>query len=48
MLARAMSCDGVEVDSIKALEGVLAGSRANDRPLVIGARIDPTQYAVQF
>jgi len=48
MLARAMGCDGVDVDSIKALEGVLAGSRSKDRPLVIGARIDPAQYAAQF
>lgn len=48
MLARAMGCDGVEADSVKALEGVLAGARAKDRPLVIGARIEPAQYAVQF
>jgi len=48
MLARAMGCDGVEVDSIKGLEGVLAGPRAKDRPLVIGAKIDPAQYAAQF
>ncbi len=48
MLARAMGCDGVEVDNIKALEAALAGPRAKDRPLVIGARIDPAQYAAQF
>ncbi len=48
LLARSMGCDGVDVDSIKGLEGVLAGSRAKDRPLVIGARIDPAQYAAQF
>lgn len=48
MLARAMGCDGVDVDSIKGLEGALAGSRAKDRPLVIGARIDSAQYAAQF
>lgn len=48
MLARAMGCDGVEVDSAKALESVLAGARARDRPLVIGAKIDPAQYATQF
>src|ERR1035437_3176578 len=36
------------LDSIKALEGVLAGARAKDRPLVIRARIDPSQYAAQF
>jgi len=48
MLARAMGCDGVDVDSVKGLEAVLAGSRARDRPLVIGAKIDPAQYAAQF
>ena len=48
LLARAMGCDGVEVDSVKALEAVLAGARATDRPLVIGAKIDPAQYAAQF
>lgn len=48
MLARAMGCDGVDVDSVQALEGVLAGARAKDRPLVIGARIDPAQYVAQF
>jgi len=48
LLARAMGCDGVNVDSVKSLEGVLAAPRAQDRPLVIGARIDPAQYAAQF
>jgi len=48
MLARAMGCDGVEVDSAEALESVLAGARAKDRPLVIGAKIDPAQYTAQF
>ena len=48
MLARSMGCDGVNVDSIKGLEDALAGARAKDRPLVIGARIDPAQYAAQF
>ena len=48
LLARAMGCDGVEVASVKALEAVLAGARATDRPLVIGAKIDPAQYAAQF
>lgn len=48
MLARSMGCDGANVDSIKGLEGALAGARAKDRPLVIGARIDPAQYAAQF
>jgi acetolactate synthase-1/2/3 large subunit len=48
LLARAMGCDGVNVDSVKALESVLAATRAKDRPLLIGAQIDPTQYAAQF
>ncbi len=48
MLARSMGCDGVDVDSVRALDGVLTGPRAKDRPLVVGARIDPGQYAAQF
>ena len=48
LLARSMGCDGVDVDSARALEGVLGAARANDRPLVIGAHIDPAQYAAQF
>jgi acetolactate synthase I/II/III large subunit len=48
MLAQAMGCDGVNVDSAAALERALAAPRATDRPLVIGARIDPAQYAAQF
>jgi len=48
MLARSMGCDGLEVDSVKALDGVLGRPRAKDRPLVIGAKIDPAQYAAQF
>jgi acetolactate synthase-1/2/3 large subunit len=48
LLARSMGCDGVEVDSVRALEAALAGARATDRPLVIGAKIDPAQYAAQF
>jgi len=47
-LAQSMGCDGVMVDSAAALEKVLGEKRAGDRPLVIGARIDPTQYAAQF
>jgi thiamine pyrophosphate-dependent acetolactate synthase large subunit-like protein len=36
-----MGGDGIDVDTIKALEGALAGPDAEDHPLVIGARIDP-------
>ncbi len=47
-LAHAMGCDGVCVDSVAALERALAQPRSRARPLVIGARIDPAQYAAQF
>ncbi len=47
-LAPAMGCEGVMVDSAAALSRVLADARPQDRPLVIGARIDPTQYRAQF
>ncbi len=48
LLAQSMGCDGVNVESIRALESALASPRAADRPLVIGAAIDPAQYAAQF
>jgi acetolactate synthase-1/2/3 large subunit len=47
-LAPAMGCEGAMVDSAAALRKLLAGARPKDRPLVIGARIDPAQYAAQF
>ncbi len=47
-LAPAMGCEGVMVDSAAALQKLLAGARPKDRPLVVGARIDPAQYAAQF
>ena len=47
-LARAMACEGVMVDSPAALERALSGRRPKDRPLVIGAQIDPAQYTRQF
>ncbi len=47
-LAQSMGCEGVMVDSAAALERVLAGPRPADRPLVVGAKIDPAQYAAQF
>lgn len=47
-LAPAMGCEGVMVDSAAALERLLSGARPKDRPLVVGARIDPAQYASQF
>ncbi|OIQ91400.1 acetolactate synthase [mine drainage metagenome] len=48
LLAQSMGCDGVVVDSAAALERALAAPRAGDRPLVIGANIDPAQYTAQF
>jgi acetolactate synthase-1/2/3 large subunit len=47
-LAPAMGCEGVMVDSSAALGRLLAGERPKDRPLVVGARIDPSQYTAQF
>ncbi len=47
-LAESMGCAGVTVDSAAALERALAAPRAPDRPLVVGAQIDPAQYAAQF
>ncbi|MFZ2651994.1 MAG: thiamine pyrophosphate-dependent enzyme, partial [Burkholderiaceae bacterium] len=48
LLAQAMGCDGVNVDSARSLEAALAAPRSADRPLVIGAAIDASQYATQF
>jgi len=47
-LAESMSCAGATADSSAALEKVLAAPRPKDRPLVIGVKIDPAQYAAQF
>ncbi|MEM7499115.1 MAG: thiamine pyrophosphate-binding protein [Pseudomonadota bacterium] len=47
-LARALGCDGVSVGTAADLERALAEPLPADRPLVIGARIDPAQYAAQF
>ena len=46
-LADAMDCDGIYVDSETALADAYA-AQAPGRPLVIGARIDPSQYLAQF
>ena len=48
LLARSMACEGIMVDSADALSRVLAQARPQDRPLVVGARIDPAQYMAQF
>jgi acetolactate synthase I/II/III large subunit len=50
-LAEALGCDGVRVQTPAALEKALAGlatRSAGSRPLVVEARIDPSQYEVQF
>jgi acetolactate synthase-1/2/3 large subunit len=47
-LAQSMGCEGEQVDSAAGLERALAASRPTDRPLVIGATIDPAQYLAQF
>jgi acetolactate synthase-1/2/3 large subunit len=47
-LARSMGCEGAGVKSARELERLLAGSRPKDRPLVVGAQIDPAQYTTQF
>lgn len=47
-LARAMGCEGVSVDSSQCLELALAAELPADRPLLVAAQIDPSQYAAQF
>lgn len=47
-LAEAMDCHGVLVESARALERALADATDLDRPLVIDARVDPSQYESQF
>jgi len=50
-LAEAMGCDGVLAETPAALEKALAGlaaRSAGSRPLVVEARIDPSQYEAQF
>ena len=50
MLAESMGCHGVRADSRAELEKVLTDSDVAglDRPLVIEARVDPSQYDSQF
>ena len=47
-LAEAMDCDGVRVDSPAALEKALTGFGTRSRPLIVEARVDPSQYEAQF
>lgn len=48
LLAESMGCDGVRVTDREALAKTLVGLDELDRPLVIEARIDPSQYESQF
>jgi acetolactate synthase-1/2/3 large subunit len=47
-MAQAMGCDGERAETPKALEDVLAHANGLNRPLLVEASIDPTQYEVQF
>ncbi|MBI4540867.1 MAG: thiamine pyrophosphate-binding protein [Gemmatimonadetes bacterium] len=48
-LAEAMGCEGAWAESVAELERALArGAEPLDHPLVIEARIDPSQYLAQF
>ncbi len=49
-LAESMACHGAFADNTNELEKLLddASSNGLDRPLVIGAKIDPDQYVKQF
>ncbi len=48
MLAESMGCAGAATDNAADLAKILAEGGPKDRPLVIGATIDPAQYAAQF
>jgi len=47
-LAESMGCEGAMVSSAPALGKLLAQARPANRPLVVGATIDPAQYTRQF
>jgi acetolactate synthase-1/2/3 large subunit len=47
-MAAALSCDGVRADSAQELERALERPADADRPLIVEARIDPSQYESQF
>ena len=47
-LAESMFCHGVRVETPAELRAALEPVRALDRPLVIEAHVDPTQYESQF
>ena len=47
-LAEAMGCDGERAETPEALAAIVARGVHLTRPLVIEARIDPTQYVTQY
>jgi acetolactate synthase-1/2/3 large subunit len=47
-LAEALDCDGVRAESTRELERALDDKTDSSRPLVVEARIDPSQYESQF
>jgi acetolactate synthase-1/2/3 large subunit len=47
-LAEAMGCDGERAESKQVLQKIVSRSAQLTRPLVVEARIDPTQYVAQF
>lgn len=47
-LARSMGCDGLRASSPQEVEAALGGIATLSRPLVVEARIDPSQYESQF
>ena len=48
MMAQSMGCDGARVETMAELQKALVGVESLSRPLVIEARIDPSQYEAQF
>lgn len=47
-LAEAMGCDGEHADTPASLAAIVARGANLTRPLVVEARIDPTQYVTQY
>ncbi|MBO0826377.1 MAG: thiamine pyrophosphate-binding protein [Streptosporangiales bacterium] len=47
-MAGAMGCDGARAESVAELEKCLGGIGDLERPLIVEARIDPSQYESQF
>src|SRR5690606_29314603 len=47
-MATAMGCDGARAESVTELERAVKDSGERSRPLIVEARIDPSQYESQF